>query len=78
MWIGSTVFARTVALLAVDALEISRRKAGRSGCVARPEECATSWTVGSSVRPREAAEAFVLGVGEGLEEAGVERGIGEE
>jgi hypothetical protein len=29
---GSTELARTVALLAVDALERSRIKAGRSGC----------------------------------------------
>lgn len=29
---GSTEFARTVALLAVDTDEMSRKKAGRSGC----------------------------------------------
>ncbi len=70
-WTGSTELARTVALLAVDALERSRMKAGRSGCGA--EDCSASLTVVS-----EACEAWALVLGEGLDEVGVERGMGVE
>lgn len=74
---GSTEAARTVTLLAVEALEMSRRKAGRSGRGVRPEESATSSTVGRS-ETSEAAEALVLEAGEGFDEAGAEWGIGDE
>jgi hypothetical protein len=68
---ASTEFARTVALLAVEALEMSRMKAGRSGC--GDGECGTSSTVLS-----EAVETCALALGEGLDEAGAERGMGGE
>jgi hypothetical protein len=61
-----------VRLLAVDALEISRRKAGRSGCGAEAR-------ISSSTVVREVEEAWVLALGEGWDEGGgVERGMGEE
>ena len=63
--------ARTVALLAVDALERSRIKAGRSGCGV--DEGGASLTV-----VREACEACALVLGEGLVEAGESRGRGDE
>jgi hypothetical protein len=64
----STELARTVALLAVDALEMSRMNAGRSGC--NGEELETS-----STGLRQGCEAFVLALGEGFDDAGVERGM---
>jgi hypothetical protein len=73
---GSTELARTVALLAVDALERSRMKAGRSGCGSGGGGgggCAASLTVES-----EACEACALVLGEGFEEGGVEWGMGDE
>lgn len=69
---GSTELARTVVLLAVEALDMSRRKTGRSAWGAR---CEVSGTVGSSVTESEALEALVLLEGEGLAEVGVERGM---
>jgi hypothetical protein len=68
---GSTELARTVVLLVVDADEMSRIKAGRSGCGAG--EGAVSSTLA-----REACEAWVLVLGEGLDEVGVEWGMGDE
>lgn len=68
---GSTELARTVTLLAVEALERSRMKAGRSGAGAAAG--AASLTVES-----EACEAWALVLGEGFEDAGVSRGMGDE
>jgi hypothetical protein len=58
-------------LLAVEAVEMSRMKAGRSGCEGEERET-------SSTGLRQGCEAFVLALGEGLDEAGVERGMDDE
>ena len=78
---GSTELARTVALLAVDAVEMSRMKKGRSWCSAGAGAGAGAGAearAASSTVVSEACEACVLVLGEGLDEAGVERGMGDE
>ncbi len=64
----SIVLARTVVLLVVDALERSRVKTGR------PAGCPARWT-GAGSATIEVAGAFVLELGEGSEEVGMERGM---
>ena len=62
--------ARTVVLLVVERLEMSRRKAGRSWWVVEGEARAPSCTGVRSVAPSEVMDAFALVAGEGLDEAG--------
>lgn len=82
--------ARTVTLLAVDTDEMSRTKAGRSACsggggggccgMGGAEEraaAAAAAAAASSTLVKEACEAWVLVLGEGLDEAGVEWGMGD-
>jgi len=72
---GSTEFARTVVLLAVDADERSRINAGRSWYWSVEERAEM---VALSGLARDACDACVLVLGEGLDEVGVECGIGDE
>jgi hypothetical protein len=58
-------------LLAAETLEMSRMKEGRSGSAGEERE-----TSSTGLRP--GCEAFVLALGEGFDEAGVERGMDDE
>ncbi len=74
--VGSTELARTVALLAVEALEMSLWIRGRAECMGLLEERSSPRTC--AVVFKEAPEVLVLGAGEGSEPAAGERGIEEE